>query len=1111
MGSVHSQRPLSSTSSRGLESADGSAAGSGPWGSNASSAAGGGGQLGGQGIRREREQVLNVQLAKVVAELRAAEADFAERESARAAAKAEWGRALAKSTAAQNRDERRLATAVREREELRAEENQQEATFKVGRDKMQQKLRNLRMQLRQAERQCTEVEQKEFEESLAGVSAEARCPVQTSPRGARSPRSAHERQVDLRRALEIAQDEMAELQHQRSEAVACHSDLKERERTLRREAHLSDSELANLHRRSELRDEEASARSEQAQLKAELRAVEREVQAAQREASHLRASQERALKEIGERDLQFQKLESSEKQALDQIDEFLTGQQALQPEQRAHLAEWLEADISTRQVEHVRARLSEIVTEAGERAQVLEQSVAELHLDLDRRAAIILELVERQERCFPGYSVPSSAQPSIHDPGGSADYESGSEDDDEGVASRPRQGAPGRSPAAFAQRGKNALAGPASDESGSELDTRSRASAKSPNPHEEHGSAAGLGLERQALEDELQHQRSLFELRSDQVRGLEQRLATLLEHEAPRVHALRAWIAVHEPLLRDQLEVVAEHAADEKAMRVDVEAMREERCLQLGQAAAEWQDERRRIAESGSEARGSSDEATARAAALQRHREQLLRAIDRLLKSERALAIRAASATEAVDKDQRRLVDSTARQIRAAAQTGAAKAGDRQLHAANRGQRGEAARQALADARALVEQTRARDVERLVCLSAEAATAETKAESADEAIVFAEQREGQARQELTLCEATTESGSAPGRPSTRSSPRAQSRGRAAPRSQKVIALDRRRVQREEDIERLVEQLQSAEQSFEDTEARAQVLDEAARHKVEEFQEAIETEKWKQKSASAGVLKRYRSAQADFLEGEQRCEHLGSQRDLIERELAELRSRHPKTRAAIGQRHSTPARADTHPFSEVERHPFVPGSRQASAASRAPPSISEVKQRVDGDSELYSFYLQVFPLLKGTLVDVFRRPKQRFEPRQLQLSSDLQRLELWLPTLPGAPGSVPRAKPRLAEAFVRIETVTRVHVPKTTLVAVQQTIMGAAGGDKGSGGYAFDLVLGGAEPWRLGTADVHTFHVATAAVGALLIARAALPSYAMQLGLGGAGLAAQGSH
>lgn len=911
---------------------------------------------------------------------------------------------------------------------------------------------------------------------------------------------------------------------------------------LRREAHLSDSELANLHRRSELRDEEASARSEQAQLKAELRGIEREVQVAQREASHLRASQERALKEIGQRDLDFQKLESSEKYALEQIDDFLTGQPALVPEQRAHLAEWLEADISTRQVEHVRGRLSEIVTEAGARAQVLEQSVSELHLDLDRRAAIILELVERQQRCLPGGSVPSSSQPSIHDPGGGLGYGSGSEEEERGAVSRQRRDAPQpSSPPTFAHQCGHSLAAPVSDESGSELDTRSRSSAKPSSPpnngggmgdHYDGGVAVGLGLERQALEDELQHQRSLFELRSDQVRGLEQRLAALLEHEAPRVHALRAWIAVHEPLLRDQLQIVAEHAAGERAMRADVEAMREDRCMRLGEAAAEWQDERRRIAESGTESRGSSDEATARAAALQRHREQVLRGIDRLLKSERALAIRAASATEAVEKDQRRLVDSTARQIRAAAQTGAAKAGDRQLHAAARGQRGEAARQALADARALVEQTRARDVERLLGLSAEAATAETNAERAGEAMAFAEQREEQARHNLAMSEVAVESGAASegGRPSIRLSPRALSRGRALPRSQKVVALDRKRVQREEDIERLVEQLRTAEQSFEGSEARARGLDEAARRKVEEFQEAIECEKSKQKAGSAGVLKRYRSAQADFLEGEQRCENLRSQRDSFAKELTDLRSRHPRTRASVGQRHAPPAaRADALFLSEAERHPFVPVPRTAPAATRAPPSISEVRQRVDGDSELYSFYLQIFPLLKGTLVDIFRRSKQRFEPRQLQLSSDLQRLELWLPTVPGAPGSAPRAKPRLAEAFVKIDTVTRVHVPKTTLVAVQQTIMGSASmgepkdsaavsgalakhGGAPAGGYAFDLVLGGAEPWRLGTADVHTFHVATTAVGALLLARAALPGYAMQLGLGGGtGVAAQGSH
>merc|ERR1712157_110480 len=52
-------------------------------------------------------------------------------------------------------------------------------------------------------------------------------------------------------------------------------------------------------------------------------------------------------------------------------------------------------------------------------------------------------------------------------------------------------------------------------------------------------------------------------------------------------------------------------------------------------------------------------------------------------------------------------------------------------------------------------------------------------------------------------------------------------------------------------------------------------------------------------------------------------------------------------------------------------------------------------------------------------------------------------------------------------------------------------------------YPFDLMPNGAEPWRFSAADVHTFHVVTAAVGALLAARALLPSFAIALGLRGA--------
>jgi hypothetical protein len=250
-------------------------------------------------------------------------------------------------------------------------------------------------------------------------------------------------------------------------------------------------------------------------------------------------------------------------------------------------------------------------------------------------------------------------------------------------------------------------------------------------------------------------------------------------------------------------------------------------------------------------------------------------------------------------------------------------------------------------------------------------------------------------------------------------------------------------------------------------------------------------------------------------------------------------------------------------------------------ARAVPSVLEIRQRKDleGHPEIQSFYLQVFPLLKGTNLEVFRKSRQRFETRQLVLSSDLQRFELWPPSTPSTssahaallagasgptsgsatppPPATTHGRPRLPESFIRVDGIARVHVPKTTLAAVQRAISSAtqggrelqamslseaspkdvlshstnaaqrdldlgnnvggclenvhatstgAGNDtaEANGGvnYPFEVVMTSADPWRFMAADVHTFHLATAAIGAILTSRTSLPSFAIALSLGG---------
>lgn len=242
------------------------------------------------------------------------------------------------------------------------------------------------------------------------------------------------------------------------------------------------------------------------------------------------------------------------------------------------------------------------------------------------------------------------------------------------------------------------------------------------------------------------------------------------------------------------------------------------------------------------------------------------------------------------------------------------------------------------------------------------------------------------------------------------------------------------------------------------------------------------------------------------------------------------------------------------------------SRACSTLSRAIPTIVEIQQRINIDEYpgFQNFYLHALPLIKGTNVEIFRRCSQRYELRQIVLSSDFQRVEVWSPSAvssssSASAGAVPSARnrPRLPESFFRLESLSRIHVPKGTLVAVQRAIQSAtspttsdinldmfssevsqavndwtraagvhrapdatggdgsagvsprdsarSGGTNGSGAsrqaFYFDLVMICSEPWRLMVTDVHSFHVATQAIGSLLTSRASLSAYAIVLGLG----------
>eukprot|EP00927_Polykrikos_kofoidii_P075967 TRINITY_DN7257_c1_g1_i2.p1 TRINITY_DN7257_c1_g1~~TRINITY_DN7257_c1_g1_i2.p1 ORF type:complete len:565 (-),score=132.73 TRINITY_DN7257_c1_g1_i2:396-2090(-) len=431
-------------------------------------------------VRDEEEQfaALEVRSCRMSDEVREAEEEFRMSEAVRDSAKVEWSHALGLSAAAESKVEKRLVSARNELEEVRREESQQEGAFRVDREKIRQRLRNLRMQLRQAERHCADAEAEEnfslkFDGGDAGVvherasSINGLCKSISSksramatiggggvPLGGRVRRNVAEtstrhaaRRAEARSQLSVATENFEELQYQYEELLQGSKDLEERELSLRKACRLSDQHVKHWSRRSELLIEESSLRQEQESIRIELRSLDSEADAERRDAVRLRQMHEHGLAELGERDLLFQQHQQAEMDALSTIDGFLASPTTASEEHEDDLAEWLEADIGARQVEHVKRRLAEIVADAGARAQVLEQAVTEVHADLDKRAAIILELAERRDRPAP------EASDSI---------------------------------------GKHSFTA---------------------------GSEQNQCIEREALEGELEHQRGLFELRGEQARS----------------------------------------------------------------------------------------------------------------------------------------------------------------------------------------------------------------------------------------------------------------------------------------------------------------------------------------------------------------------------------------------------------------------------------------------------------------------------------------------------------------------------------------------------------------------------------------------------------------
>eukprot|EP00439_Symbiodinium_sp_Y106_P034865 s4655_g4.t1 len=547
-------------------------------------------------------------------------------------------------------------------------------------------------------------------------------------------------------------------------------------------------------------------------------------------------------------------------------------------------------------------------------------------------------------------------------------------------------------------------------------------------------------LEAEALEAELSQEQELFDLR---------------HRQGPRMEVLGAWVAAHEPLLTKELEKAeqTEHAAE---VEVRSEAAKQELCADM---AKQQRSEFVFLTEASAAAVEEADKAAREAAALYRQRGILLRDVDGLAREERAAAGRADSASELLRRDRRRAVAATTKQLwepgRASLLRGTCPK--------------EARKRAAAQAEEMVEASRGQQLQELQLFNEEIAMVSAemvelrrdlaKAEDAGAERKWKQSEEAQRQPKVaeTPKEVTARS---------HSGARQGSVGKKASQGRlEIVATTLRELEQQEQAQRAARECRAAELTASLEAAEASLQRCRAEHRI----------------ASAGALRRLRRAARETEEAERRCSELAVAKDRVCLALRDVAFAAPAGDEASQQAVEQPA----------------PGPNLATEERR--PGAGEAPI----DPELLAFYRQVLPLLRGSTVGALRPPRKALEERQLVLSSDLQRLELWMPT--DSPARLDRAeaaehpvaRKRVADAFLRLDMLTRVHLPKATLLAMQRKA-GAetAARSKPRFWLRFELVVLGSDTWHLATSDVQTLQAITSAVTALLTARKKLGALAL---------------
>eukprot|EP00746_Dinoflagellata_sp_MGD_P073564 gnl/MRDRNA2_/MRDRNA2_29832_c0_seq1.p1 gnl/MRDRNA2_/MRDRNA2_29832_c0~~gnl/MRDRNA2_/MRDRNA2_29832_c0_seq1.p1 ORF type:complete len:1093 (+),score=243.40 gnl/MRDRNA2_/MRDRNA2_29832_c0_seq1:156-3434(+) len=1031
-----------------------------------------------------RNRRLEMRVEELEARREAAEEDVesgeAERKellAAQANAKSDWNKVLAQCAAKEQKAKKKIAITRKEIEKVQSGMRKAEAAHKCERVKVQQRSRNYRMQLRQMARQVQEV-----------VASETGASVEDVLAGIHSSR--HNK--DIKGAffqLKTFENETARLRHRRAQLLDSKAKVEEKLRNVQKRGHLSDRSAELLELEARQKDEEEAYVKEGRDLRAELQQLAREQESARRELARIEQARERSLADLNEREWAFRRHHETETQKLQTIDEYLhlNGHQALHDR--------IEADVSRTQCRLVQSRLEEVERDAGARIHVLQASIQELRADIARKTAVVEELSTRL--------------------GG------------KGEASSPPNGKTPEDRAAEAFR----------DEALRNMGVVAEGDVSNP--------SGGLDLDRRAAQAELEHQRGLLDLRRGQVAALETRLAEYVEAQGPYCDALRGWLASQGPRLSQ--------TGPRLERREDIEQMQRERTHALQYACQEWEEQRQRLTEESEAARRGAEASAKRLREVETQREQVLKKLDKVLKAERAHGQRSAPLIRELERDRERCIrQEVAHRLQEIPPSARRKAISRSV-------KNEARDHVLAQRKC--------QSEALCELTAQHRDIAAELTFVDEALAEVTFQEELAHRET---QAEEKSPRSPMSPRSPKSPKGENQSQrrsnscpARPRNAQIAAIERRRVQREADLMKSVEQLQTMDADAEKEQQRMMEREKELKKELEEAQKVLDEEVAKSRSATAAAQRQYVQANAQYLEFEKKTGSLALRRDELTKALSEAQedlqknwevhrsyvrrmvedhgttpssSGHPSTCSTpIGVRSVTSLVPFFRQSAERMAEPEIPEARGPLGShvtmgpgpgrdypSRpAPPSMTEVKRKHGNDEALCNFYNEVYHLLKGADIQVWKKPRQRFEIRCLLLSSDLQRLELW-PASYGPPR-------RVAEGFVRVDAVSRVHIPKATLLAVQQNILesepavgsaemgsgsdgdgassakparpkSAAPVSKGPPSFSFDLVLDAAEPWRLATNEVHTFHVVTTAIQTLHSVRGSLASYASALGL-----------